>query len=89
MVPTEIGIAIRAAPEEREGADGVAAVRRLVGLDMAVQMGDVAHLVMTDGGIAPTSVRDAADAGLIAPEAVGERIAAAVMAVQINEHDLL
>jgi len=71
VIPTEIGIAIRAAPEEREGRDGVAAVRRLVGLHMAVQMGDIAHLVMTDGGIAPAGIRDAADARLIAPETVG------------------
>lgn len=89
LVPSEIGIAIRAAPEEREGTDGVAAVRRLVGLDMAVQMGDVAHLVMAYSGIAPAGIRDAADARLIAPETVGERIAAAVMTIQIDEHNLL
>ncbi len=89
MIPTEVGIAIRAAPKEREGRDGVAAVRRLVGLHMAVQMGDIAHLVMTDGGIAPAGIRDAADARLIAPETVGERIAAAVMTIQIDEHNLL
>ena len=89
LVPTEIGIAIRAAPKEWEGRDGVAAVRRLVGLHMAVQMSHVAHLVMTDGGIAPTGIRDTTDAGLITPETVGKRIAAAVMTVQIDEHNLL
>ena len=78
LVPCQIRLAVIVAPEEREGGQRVVAVGSLVGLDMAVQMGDVAHLVMADGGIAPTSVRTVGKAWRVAPEAVGKRIAAEI-----------
>ena len=42
---------------------------------MAVQMEDIAHLVVADGGIAPTSVRYFAKARAVTPETVVTDIA--------------
>ena len=75
LVPCEIGFAVIAAPEEREGGQRVGAVGRLVGLDMAVQMEDVAHLIMTNGRVAPTSIRYFAKAWAVATETVVANIA--------------
>ena len=90
LVPTEIGLAGSVAPLEGEHADCIAAVRCLVGLDMAIQMGDVAHLVMADGGIAPAGIGQVGGGGReIAPEAVRLRVACTGMGVCFAEDDLL
>ena len=81
LIPTEVGLAGGVAPLEGEYGHRVGAVGGLVCLDVAVQMGDVAHLVMADGGIAPTSICAFGEARTITPEAVWLRIASAGMSI--------
>ena len=81
--------AICGAPFEGEDRHGVAAVGGSVGLDMAVQMGHIAHLVMTDGGIAPTGVNTAGKARAVTPEAISLRVTSAGMGVCFAENDFL
>ena len=75
LVPAEIGLAGGVAPLEGEDGHRVAAVGGLVGLDMAIQMEDVAHLVMADSRITPAGVCHFAKAWTVTPEAIVADIA--------------
>ena len=56
---------------------------------MAVQVGDIAHLVMTDGGVTPTGVNTAGKTWAVTPEAVGLWVASTGMGVRFAENDFL